>query len=257
MEWILVSLASLLAGFVDAIVGGGGLILLPALFATFPSAPPATLLGTNKSASVWGTTMATWQYSRRVQMRWRAMLPATAAGFAGAFAGAWAVTVVSPDFLRKLLPLVLLAVLLYTLAKKDLGRHHTPHLTERAEAAAACAIGLSVGFYDGFFGPGTGSFFVFLFVRLLGYDFLNASASAKLLTSRPTSLHSSCLPPRAMCGGTLRCRWLWPTWWAVCLAHTWPSSTARGLCAGSSSWWSVHSSSRPGTTASCADLSPP
>ena len=181
MEWILVSLASLLAGFVDAIVGGGGLILLPALFATFPSAPPATLLGTNKSASVWGTTMATWQYIRLVQMRWRAMLPASAAGFAGAFAGAWAVTVVSPDFLRKLLPLVLLAVLLYTLAKKDLGRHHTPHLTERAEAAAACAIGLSVGFYDGFFGPGTGSFFVFLFVRLLGYDFLNASASAKLL----------------------------------------------------------------------------
>ena len=183
MEWILVSLASLLAGFVDAIVGGGGLILLPALFATFPSAPPATLLGTNKSASVWGTTMATWQYSRRVQMRWRAMLPAAAAGFAGAFAGAWAVTVVSPDFLRKLLPLVLLAVLLYTLAKKDLGRHHTPHLTERAEAAAACAIGLSVGFYDGFFGPGTGSFFVFLLVRGLGYDFLHASAGAKLLNT--------------------------------------------------------------------------
>ena len=181
MEWILASLASLLAGFVDAIVGGGGLILLPALFATFPSAPPATLLGTNKSASVWGTTMATWQYSRRVQMRWRAMLPAAAAGFAGAFAGAWAVTVVSPDFLRKLLPLVLLAVLLYTLAKKDLGRHHTPHLTERAEAAAACAIGLSVGFYDGFFGPGTGSFLVFLFASVLGLDFLVAAASAKVV----------------------------------------------------------------------------
>ena len=181
MEWILVSLASLLAGFVDAIVGGGGLILLPALFATFPSAPPATLLGTNKSASVWGTTMATWQYSRRVQMRWRAMLPAAAAGFAGAFAGAWAVTVVSPDFLRKLLPLVLLAVLLYTLAKKDLGRSHAPRHTQARETALACAIGAVIGWYDGFFGPGTGSFFIFLFVRLLGYDFLNASASAKLL----------------------------------------------------------------------------
>ena len=69
MEWILVSLASLFAGFVDAIVGGGGLILLPALFATFPNAPPATLLGTNKSASIWGTGVATWQYNPPVQIR--------------------------------------------------------------------------------------------------------------------------------------------------------------------------------------------
>ncbi len=181
MEWILVSLASLFAGFVDAIVGGGGLILLPALFATFPGAPPATLLGTNKSASIWGTAMATWQYSRRVRIRWRAMLPAALAGFIGAFAGAWAVTVLSPDFLRKLLPVVLLAVLAYTLVKKELGRHHAPRFAENAEWVAASLIGLFVGFYDGFFGPGTGSFFVFLFVRLLGYDFLNASASAKLL----------------------------------------------------------------------------
>ena len=66
MEWIIVSLASLLAGFVDAIVGGGGLILLPALFATFPTAPPATLMGTNKSAAIWGTGIATWQYSRQI-----------------------------------------------------------------------------------------------------------------------------------------------------------------------------------------------
>ena len=181
MEWIIVTLASLLAGFVDAIVGGGGLILLPALFATFPGAPPATLLGTNKAGSVWGTAMATWQYSRRVQIRWQAMLPAAAFGFAGAFAGAWSVTVMSPDFLRKLLPLVLVAVLGYTLAKKELGRHHAPRLSGRGEAVAASLIGVTIGFYDGFFGPGTGSFFVFLFVRLLGYDFLNASASAKLL----------------------------------------------------------------------------
>ena len=181
MEWILVSLASLLAGFVDAIVGGGGLILVPALFATFASAPPATLLGTNKSASVWGTAMATWQYSRRVRLPWRAMLPAAVAAAAGAAMGAWLVTVIDPGFLRKLLPLILLAVLLYTLAKKELGRHHAPRFAGRAETAVACLIGTVVGFYDGFFGPGTGSFFVFAFVRLLGYDFLNASVSAKLL----------------------------------------------------------------------------
>ena len=181
MEWIFITLASLLAGFVDAIVGGGGLVMVPALFAAFPGAPPATLLGTNKAAAVWGTAMATWQYGRRVQIRWSAMLPAAAAGFMGAFAGAWAVTVVSADFLRKLLPLVLLGVLVYTLAKKELGRHHKPRHEGRAEVLIASLIGALIGFYDGFFGPGTGSFFVFLFVRLLGYDFLNASASAKLL----------------------------------------------------------------------------
>ena len=181
MEWIFITFASLLAGFIDAIVGGGGLILTPALFAAFPGAAPATLFGTNKAGSVWGTAMATWQYGRRVQIRWSAMLPAAAAGFMGAFAGAWAVTVVSADFLRKLLPLVLLGVLVYTLAKKELGRHHKPRHEGRAEVLIASLIGALIGFYDGFFGPGTGSFFVFLFVRLLGYDFLNASASAKLL----------------------------------------------------------------------------
>ncbi|AVP56668.1 sulfite exporter TauE/SafE family protein [Pulveribacter suum] len=181
MEWLIVTLASLLAGFVDAIVGGGGLILLPALFATFPTASPATLMGTNKSAAIWGTGIATWQYSRRVTMRWQVVLPGAFAGFAGAFAGAWVVTLISADFLRKLLPLVLVALLAYTLARKDLGRVHAPRLGVRQEVRAACAIGLTIGFYDGFFGPGTGSFFVFLFVRVLGYDFLHASASAKLL----------------------------------------------------------------------------
>ena len=181
MEWIIVTLASLLAGFVDAIVGGGGLILVPALFATFAGAPPATLLGTNKSASIWGTGVATWQYSRRVQMRWQAMLPAALASFAGGFAGAWTVTLASAEFLRKLLPIVLLGLLIYTLARKDLGREHAPRFAARQETLAACLIGVVIGFYDGFFGPGTGSFFVFLFVRVLGYDFLNASVSAKLL----------------------------------------------------------------------------
>ncbi len=183
MELLVASIASLLAGFVDAIVGGGGLILVPALFTVFSSTHPATLFGVNKGASVWGTAVATRQYARRVDLRWAALLPAAAAGFAGSLAGAWLVTIIAPGFLRKALPFVLLAVLLYTLVKKDLGRHHTPRLSGRTETLAACCIGLLLGFYDGFFGPGTGSFFVFLFVRWLGYDFLNASASAKLLNT--------------------------------------------------------------------------
>ena len=181
MEWIFVSLASALAGFVDAIVGGGGLILVPAMFAAFPHAAPATLFGTNKSAAVWGTAMSTWQYSRRIRITWPMIIPGIVAAGVGAFSGAWAVTLVNPDFLRKLLPFILLGVLLYTLAKKVLGREHTPMHSLRTTQWLTAGIGLVVGFYDGFFGPGTGGFFVFLLVRLLGYDFLNASINAKLM----------------------------------------------------------------------------
>jgi uncharacterized membrane protein YfcA len=181
MELVLVSLASLLAGLVDSIVGGGGLILLPALFASFPQTAPATLFGTNKSASIWGTAFATVQYSRKVVLPWRSLLPAALAGLIGSFAGAWAVTLVDPALFRKALPLLLTALLAYTLARKDLGREHAPRYAGRREALVASGVGLVVGFYDGFFGPGTGSFLVFAWVRLLGYDFLNASASAKLI----------------------------------------------------------------------------
>jgi len=183
MEMLIVSVAAVPAGIVDSIVGGGGLILVPALFAVFPTAHPATLFGTNKGASIWGTAFATWQFSRRVEMRWAALLPAAGAGFAASFAGAWLVTVVSPDFLRKLLPAVLVLVLAYTLVKKELGLTHAPRFSGGKETGVAMAIGAVIGFYDGFFGPGTGSFFVFFFVRLLGYDFLSASASAKLLNT--------------------------------------------------------------------------
>lgn len=183
MEILVAALASLLAGTIDSIVGGGGLILVPALFALFPQAHPATLFGTNKSASIWGTAVATWQYSRRVHIRWQSMVPAACAGFLGSLAGAWVVTVIDPGFLRRLLPFVLLTVLVYTLVRKDLGRNHVPRYTGAVEASVASSIGLVIGFYDGFFGPGTGSFLVFLFVRALGYDFLNASASAKLVNT--------------------------------------------------------------------------
>ncbi|MDM0017229.1 sulfite exporter TauE/SafE family protein [Variovorax saccharolyticus] len=183
MEVLVLTLASLFAGFIDSIVGGGGLILVPALFSVLPGTAPATLLGTNKSASVWGTAAAAAQFHHRVGLRWHTLLPAGALAFAGSLAGAWAVTVVPGDFLRKLLPLVLVALLLYTLARKDLGHHHAPRFSGRAELLATCSIGVLLGLYDGFFGPGTGSFFVFLFVRWLGYDFLNAAGSAKLLNT--------------------------------------------------------------------------
>jgi uncharacterized membrane protein YfcA len=181
MDIVWIALASTLAGFIDAIVGGGGLIMVPSLFAAFPNNAPAALFGLNKSISVWGTSMAAWQYQRRVAVPWTAWLPAALAGFAFAFAGAWAVTQIPAEFLRRALPLILLGVLAYTVVKKDLGQQHQPRFSGRRETAVAFLIGASIGFYDGFFGPGTGSFLVFLFVRVLGYDFLRASASAKLI----------------------------------------------------------------------------
>jgi uncharacterized membrane protein YfcA len=182
-DLVAVAAAAVLAGFVDAIVGGGGLVLVPALFAVFPAAVPATLLGSNKGGAVWGTAWAASQYARRVEMPWRALLPAIGCALAGSFVGAWAVTLVNADGLKRALPFVLTAVLAYTLMRKDLGRFHAPRYGAGAETAVGSGIAAAVGFYDGFFGPGTGSFFVFFFVRLLGYDFLHASASAKVLNT--------------------------------------------------------------------------
>jgi uncharacterized membrane protein YfcA len=206
LELATVTLASLLAGFVDAIVGGGGLILVPALFSVFPGAAPATLFGTNKAAAVWGTAWATRQFAQRVRMPWGALLPAALAALLGSLAGAWTVTLISAAGLRKALPFVLIAVLLYTVAKKELGRTHAPRLSGSAQTAVASAIGAVIGFYDGFFGPGAGSFFVFLFVRLLGYDFLNASASAKLLN---TATNAAALVLFA---------WTGHVWWHIAVA---------------------------------------
>lgn len=174
-------LASAGAGLVDAIVGGGGLIIVPSLFGLFPQAVPATLLGTNKAASIWGTGWSAWQYARQVRLPSARLLGAIVAAMLGGLIGAWLATLVPATRFRVALPVVLMAVWLYTLWRKDMGRHHAPHWRPGMEAALATALGGVIGFYDGIFGPGTGSFFVFALVRLLGWDFLHASAAAKRL----------------------------------------------------------------------------
>ena len=170
-----------LAGFIDAVVGGGGLIQVPALFVLLPEAAPATLLGTNKFSSIWGTASATWQYLRRVPMEWRTTLPTAAAALVFGFLGARTATMLPADAFRPLILALLVAVLAYTLWKKDLGALHAPRLTGRTELWAGIATGAAIGFYDGVFGPGTGSFLIFAFVGVFGFSFLAASASAKLV----------------------------------------------------------------------------
>jgi uncharacterized protein len=175
------TLGSLLAGFVNAIAGGGGLVSLPILFAIFPSAPPATLFGTNKGAMVWGTAWSASSFARHVKLPWPTLVPAIGAATCGGLLGAWCVTLVSPEWLRRLVPIMLAVVLVYTIVSRDIGQVHAPRYRPRAEALVASLIAGGLGFYDGFFGPGTGSFFIFLLVRLLGFDFLHAVASAKVL----------------------------------------------------------------------------
>lgn len=181
MDFLILAVAAFLAGFVDAVVGGGGLIQLPALFSVLPGAAPATLLGTSKLAGIWGTSVAAFNYMRAVRIQWPVVLPAALASFAFSFAGAFTVTHIPPTYLRMALPLILVAVAIYTFKKKDLGTHHTPMYSGGKERLMAILVGCGIGFYDGFFGPGTGSFFIFLFVRLFGYDFLRASAVSKVL----------------------------------------------------------------------------
>lgn len=178
---VLIAVAAFMAGFVDAVVGGGGLIQIPALFTAFPSASPASLFGTNKIASIVGTSSAAIQYSRRVSIPWRIALPGAVAALIGAWFGARAVAWMPVELLRPLVLVLLILVAAYTFARKDFGTAHNKAEIAGRDILITIAIALAVGFYDGFFGPGTGSFFIFLLVRFVALDFLHASATAKIL----------------------------------------------------------------------------
>ena len=173
--------AAFFAGFVDAIVGGGGLIQLPALLAGYPLSAPPVLLGTNKLGSICGTASAVMRYRRVVRIPWRVILPASLVAFLAALAGASLVSAVSPALFRPLVPVMLAVVLGYILWHKDLGARHAPVAFSRRRAYLALAVIGAIGFYDGFFGPGTGSFLMLLFIRFYGFDFLHASVGARTI----------------------------------------------------------------------------
>ena len=169
------------AGLVDAVAGGGGLIQVPALFAAYPDAPPATLLATNKVSAIGGTVNAARRFLHHVSLPWAVIGPGIIAGFVGSLMGANAVSHFPAESLRKALPFVLLFLLLYTWFQPSLGQIHAPKGASRHQQLKAVGLGLTIGFYDGFFGPGTGSFLLFGFVRFFGFDFLHASAATKLV----------------------------------------------------------------------------
>jgi uncharacterized membrane protein YfcA len=177
------SALAFVAGLIDAVAGGGGLIQLPALLVFAPQLGTISALGTSKFAGIWGTASAAVQYGRRVPFDRALVVPAGIAALACSFLGARAVAAVGSAELRPLVLTLLVAVLAYTLWKKDFGALHAPKLDGRQRLLAALAIGAAIGFYDGFFGPGTGSFLIFAFIGLLGYSFLAASAAGKIVNA--------------------------------------------------------------------------
>ena len=174
--------AAALAGFVDAAIGGGGLVQLPALLIAFPGQAVPPLLGTNKLASCAGTTFAAAQFARARLLAWRDVLGPICASMAGSAAGVALVYAVQGRFdayLRPVLLLMMVAMLVFMLLRPGLGHLHAPRFALHHQRTLVLAIAAAMGCYDGFFGPGMGALLIFLFVTLLGFDFLHASALAK------------------------------------------------------------------------------
>ncbi len=176
----LLALAALSAGFVDAVVGGGGLIQLPALLIGLPHAAPVELLATNKLASICGTSVSSATYYRRIKPDPRTFLPLMLFAFVGSAAGAAVASNIPRAAFDPIVLVALVVVGAYVVLKPELGTVTELRFAGGHHTAAAIVVGLAVGFYDGALGPGTGSFFVFSLVGLLGYSFLEASAKARL-----------------------------------------------------------------------------
>ena len=180
-ELPLLALAALLAGFIDAVAGGGGLVQVPALFNALPAESPATIFGTNKGSSIFGTANATWRYSRKIEIPWSLAVPAALSAFVFSFLGAATVAWLPKDIVRPLVLVMMVLVVVYTAIKPDFGAVQGRKVSVHRERPLAIVVGAALGFYDGFFGPGAGSFMIFAFVGLFGLDFLRASSAAKVV----------------------------------------------------------------------------
>jgi uncharacterized membrane protein YfcA len=180
MDLLIVCLAAFAAGFIDAVVGGGGLVQTPAMLITFPHAPVATLLGTVKIPSFCGTAVSAYQYSKRIDIRWKLIAWVALAAFVAAMSGSYMVSVLNNQVLKPIILGVLILVALFTYTRKGLGQQHDEIPFGEALWTGIIA-GLLIGFYDGFIGPGTGSFLVLVFITIIGHDFMHASAHAKMV----------------------------------------------------------------------------
>jgi len=178
---IFMAIAALGAGFVDAIAGGGGLVQLPALLIGLPQSATVQVLGTNKLSSIFGTSAAAILYRRRVKpdLRFTALMALPA--FLGSMSGALLASHISTNALRPLVFVLLVVVVIYTWRKPKLGEVESLRHSPKRRSLIAVTAGAGIGFYDGIFGPGTGTFLMVVLVASLGFAFLTASSMAKVV----------------------------------------------------------------------------
>jgi uncharacterized membrane protein YfcA len=179
--FILLCLFAFSAGFVDSIVGGGGLIQTPAALVLLPQFPVSTVIGSLKIPAFTGTAFATIQYLKKIKVQLRLVLLMCSIAMLAAFGGSEVLTLVSNRYMKPVILIVLIAVAIYTFTKKNFGQHKETSLTGRQKITRAILISIVIGFYDGFIGPGAGSFLVLACIALLGMDFLQSSTYAKLI----------------------------------------------------------------------------
>jgi len=177
---VLMGLAAVCAGWVDAVVGGGGLVQIPALLLGFPQAAPVQILATNKLSSICGTSASAATYYRRVRPDLRTAIPLALLAFGGSLIGASLVSHISRAAFNPIILVVLIGVGAFTILKPEIGLLTDLRFSGHRHVLAAAAVGFVIGIYDGALGPGTGSFLVFALVGLLGYAFVQASAKAKI-----------------------------------------------------------------------------
>lgn len=187
----LLALAALTAGFVDSVVGGGGLVQLPALLVALPGATPVQVLATNKLGSVCGTATSSLTYYRRVRPEPRTFVPLMVTAFAGSAAGALVASQIPRSAFEPIVLVALLGVGAFVLLCPELGETTRLRFAGHRHTALALLGGAVIGFYDGALGPGTGSFLVISLVGL-GYGFLDASAQARL-ANFATNLAAFCV----------------------------------------------------------------
>jgi uncharacterized membrane protein YfcA len=169
---ILLCLAAFFAGFIDAVVGGGGLIQTPMGLILLPNLPVSTVVGSLKIPAFSGTSFAAYQYLKKVEMNWKLLSIMMLLAFPSAFLGSTLLTYVSNDFMKPILLVVLSFLVIYTYAKKNFGQQIEKNISQQRQLFNAVSISFIVGLYDGFIGPGTGSFLVVAFIAIMGFDFL-------------------------------------------------------------------------------------
>jgi uncharacterized membrane protein YfcA len=177
--WLLTALAGFAAGLIDSIVGGGGLVLTPAMLNLHPQLHILQTIGTQRTSSIMGTSVAAWNYLRRIRVERRILVPACVAALSASAVGVQLAKRIDGEVLKWTVLAICVVLAIYTVFRKDLGLREDRRFHPKHETMAAVAIGASTGFYNGLIGPGTGTIMVFAFVSFLGLDFLKSSAVSK------------------------------------------------------------------------------